>query len=53
MDREKIPRTIAGTGTFVTDPEDEVQAPEAECPRPCCREDLDSSPGYWGWRRVD
>ena len=48
MDRDKIPRTITGTATFVTDPEDDDQ----ECARPCCREaDI---PTHWGqWLRPD
>ncbi|MFE9428135.1 hypothetical protein ACFYNO_34855 [Kitasatospora sp. NPDC006697] len=45
MDREKIPRVIEGTETFVLDPEDEDQ----ECTRPCCRaEPGPEGPDHWG-----
>ncbi|WP_156178535.1 hypothetical protein [Saccharothrix sp. ST-888] len=46
MDREKIPRILEGTGTFVVDPEDD----ERECAQSCCRRA--DPPTHWGqWLR--
>ncbi|MDH6132195.1 hypothetical protein P3T37_001580 [Kitasatospora sp. MAA4] len=44
---DQHPTIIAGTDTFVTDPDD-----EPDCTQPCCRNTATETPTHWGqWLR--